>query len=329
MLAINKNILKTHKPNTKSIFKNFKVLSNMHLIQFGRSKFTTFEELKNRNKISYELKSNYFSDTYKKINNFEKEEMYSKAISEYDMFFHNLEFNINLLEDKTLFTSYIEHKIKYFNLLIKEECYDNAEEDIERFIDYLNSVNKNLVSDIVYNVQEEIILCLKKITNKKIKTFNYTNNTNLRSLYFERNFSEVIITLLKIIEELNNNNKFLLKKLNSDLNSTSSKNNSILNLDEINFTMNNFSILCLINKSIELVLLIPDENIVNKVYSLVKELKNDEIFMVNLRSDKETFNNIICSYEYNNLLNLNCTEKQSLEYLNQLIQLNDNIKGKK
>ena len=155
------------------------------------------------------LEDNYFKETTNKINEYLDNKQYDDAISEYNLFIHNLETYLDL--NKTISLKILtEHIIRLATVYFDSKNLDGSITTIENLLKFINKYDlKNKEKALYSKLNEKIEDLLVTVYNYQIENLDFSSEeySNLSELKFEQKYSLIAIKLIEMREN-HNKNKF-------------------------------------------------------------------------------------------------------------------------
>lgn len=256
----------------------------------------------------HSISKNYFTDTFKKITDLEKEKNYEFALSEYKLFLYN--FELKFSENQELKKTFFDHKINFIKILLDSMNLKEAEEEI------LKIIESNEVSGTYL---KKIGLLYLRLNKKKIKNFTFTESESVKSNHIKGKsfevidfFSVKIDELLKIcIEEIKENSFEESKNLEKN---GINNNTNIDNIKRLVLEVNLITVYMLILKFLE--------------YSLHHQISSvDYIFNLVENIGKLKFSFSYFNFNFEEAFDVlqNCLEFQLLSVINLLDFTKENV----
>lgn len=237
-LTIGKNLF------NNSLNRHFKTTISQNLFK-STSKFGFLFNYSN-NSI-HDIPKDFFQNSFKKIKNYENINKHNEAITEYNMFFHNFKYKIEVLTNKDIFRTYFDHKIRFIDNLfkvndiskIKTEIFDLqnlfirnhtslklSKQEIDLFIFKIRDVRIQIHKNILKN---ELLLC----------------NQQLKKRFIESNYEILIKRFQRLILQLQRINLDHMSKVKNSDNIEERISN------QLEYEINSYLQVCLFKKILE------------------------------------------------------------------------------
>lgn len=153
------------------------------------------------------LEENYFKDTTSKINIFIKDLNYDDAISEYNLFIHNLETYLDL--NKTISLKILsEHNIRLAKIYFDSKNINGSISTIEKTYNLINSNDLIKKENTLYlKLNEKLEDLLATVYKYQVENLDFLNEeySNLSELKFQQKFNLIAIKLIEMRENHSKN----------------------------------------------------------------------------------------------------------------------------